>query len=342
MRKLRMVFKWILLSILLQTAVLAYFNFIYLPNRGKYRATAYAEDSAPVKNRSFVLPEGAGEVSVSFDGLYAAYKKGKSVVIADIDKRKNIKELNPAGGSITYYRWLPDREMLIYAVKEPGGEKGRVRIATYDIGPELERSYPDIKNLPGGSEVINIELSPLTNIVYPVIKTSSTRARIYRFDIMDNLTLIMKTDLTTVIKETMYTDNLVYQPAGGKISIRNGKTGKTLQAPLKEAVLLLSVDGYDYIYAAGIDENGMAAAIYYGKAGQKEDEWKRIGLPEAVKAEDIFVTANGSVYAADRKAKTITDLENPARTEYKGELLTVLDDYSVSLDGNKLLLRVLN
>ena len=122
MRKLRMVFKWILLSILLQTAVLAYFNFIYLPNRGKYRATAYAEDSAPVKNRSFVLPEGAGEVSVSFDGLYAAYKKGKSVVIADIDKRKDIKELNPAGGSC-YYRWLPD-EMLIYAVKEPGGKKG--------------------------------------------------------------------------------------------------------------------------------------------------------------------------------------------------------------------------
>ncbi|MGE5614103.1 MAG: hypothetical protein ACM3XR_06815, partial [Bacillota bacterium] len=179
MKKLKMIIKWVLLSLLLQTAVLAYINFIYLPNRGKYTATAFEEGPASVKNRSYVLPEGAAGVSVSFDGLYAAYKKGDNVVIVDIDKKKSIRELDPAGGSITYYRWLPDREMLIYAVREPGGKKGCVRIATYDIGPELERSYPDIVNLPEGSEVVNIELSPLTNVVYPMIKTSKTRARIY-------------------------------------------------------------------------------------------------------------------------------------------------------------------
>ncbi|MGE5614017.1 MAG: hypothetical protein ACM3XR_06380, partial [Bacillota bacterium] len=156
-----------------------------------------------------------------------------------------------------------------------------------------------------------------------------------------NLALIMKTDLTTVIKETMYSDNLVYQEEGGRIGIRNGKTGKTSRVPLKEAELLLAVDGYDYIYAAGMDENGMVTAIYYGKAGQGKDEWKKIGLPGPAKAEDIFVTANGSVYAVDRRAKIITDLESMDGVKYEGELLTVLDDYLVSVDGNKLLFRVL-
>ena len=103
--------------------------------------------------------------------------------------------------------------MLIYSIKEPEGITGRVRISTYDISAELDRSYPDIKNLPSGSEIIEIELSPLTNIVYPMIKTSSSRARIYKFDIMDNLSLIMKTDLSTIIKETMYSDRLIYQTA---------------------------------------------------------------------------------------------------------------------------------
>jgi hypothetical protein len=167
MKKLKTIFKWILLSFLLQSAVLAYFNFIYLPNRGKYKVTAYEADFVQRKNRSYVLPRGAIVVSVSFDGLYAAYKKENNVVIVDVDKKKIIKELDTAGGSITYCRWLPDRDMLIYAVKEPDGERGQVRIATYDIGPGLERSYPDIENLPEGSEVINIELSPLTNVVYP-------------------------------------------------------------------------------------------------------------------------------------------------------------------------------
>ncbi|MGI6669018.1 MAG: hypothetical protein ACOX4M_06360 [Acetivibrionales bacterium] len=342
MKKLKTVFKWILLSILLQTAVLSYLNFVYLPNRGKYKATAYEKDSVPVKNRSYILPEGAVGVSVSFDGLYAAYMKGSNVVIADIDKEKSIRQLNPAGGSITYYKWLPDREMLIYAVKEPGGKKGRVRIATYDIGPGLERSYPDIDRLPEGSEVVNIELSPLTNIVCPVIKTGRTEVGIYKFDIMDNLTLVMKTDLNTVIKETMYSDNLVYQPAGGNIRIRNGTTGETSQVPLKEAKLLLAVDGYDYIYAADTDINGMVTAIYYGKAGQKKEEWRRIAVQRATKAENIFVTLNGSVYAADHGEGIIVDLESKARTRYEGELLTVLDDYLVSVNGNKLLFGALN
>ena len=346
MKKLQMIYKWILISVILQTTILAYINYVYLPNRGQFRTTMFEIEAAPVKNRSFSLPKGAEDVRVSFDGLYAAYRLGEKLEIADLDRKKAIKSFDAGEGEFSYYRWLPDREMLIYSIKEPEGKSGRVRISTYDIVPELDRSYPDIKNLPEGSKVIGIELSPLTNIVYPKIQTSDTRARIYKFDIMDDLDLIFKTDLTTIIKETMYTDNLVYQQEGKKISIRNGSSGKTANVPVKEAGLLLAVDDNDFIYAGGVDESGKITAVYYGKAGQKADEWKALKPGKAAAKEDIYITADGAVYTADRAKNSVTCLKSAddsesRETEFEGELLTVLDNYVVSIDGSKLIMRVI-
>ncbi len=346
MKKLKMIYKWILISVILQTAVLAYINYVYLPNRGQFKVTMYETEVMSVKNRSFKLPKGAENVSVSFDGLFAAYRLDNGLEIADLDKKKVIKKLTPGGGEFTYFRWLPDREMLIYTIKEPEGKSGRVRISTYDIVPELDRSYPDIKNLPEKSEVIDIELSPLTNIVYPLVKTSDTRARIYKFDIMDELDLIFKTDLTTVIKETIYSDNLIYQPEGKKISIRSGKSGKTSYVPVEKAEVLLAVDDNDYIYAGDNDDMGKIAAIYYGKAGQKKDEWVSLKPAQPAATEGIYITAGGAVYVSNAANKRVTCLKSTdnaltGETGYEGELLTMLDNYVVSIDGRKLILKVI-
>ena len=190
----------------------------------------YEMEFQSVRDRSIRLRK-AHTAYACLDGLcrlLATKHRGETPTAA-----KEIKRLEPAGGEITYHRWLPDREMLIYAIKEPEAKSGHVRISTYDVIPDLVRSYPDIKELPAGSGVMDIELSPMTNIVYPKIKTSDTRARIYKFDIMDNLSLVFKTDHTTVIKETLYTDNLVYQPVGKRICVMNGQTGKFTYLPVR-------------------------------------------------------------------------------------------------------------
>mgnify|MGYP001017849639 CR=1 FL=1 len=341
MKKVKMVYGWILFSVIVQFIVLSYLNFIYLPGRGAVKATLYEEDAVQIKNRSMKLPKDVKDVTVSFDGLYTAWISGNKLVISDVVSGKTIKELSPPGGSFTFFRWLPDRDMLIYSIKEPDNKKGRVRISTYDIGPELERSYPDIKGLPEGSETIDIELSPLTNVVYPMIKTSETRARIYKFDIMDNLSLIMKTDLTTVIKETMYSDRLIYQTSDGKIKIRNGKNGKTSLIPVKNANLLLEVDDRDFIYAAITDDRGEITEIYFGKEGQEADEWSIIKPDKPLNAEDIFVTPRGAIYANDIQKREVYALDGTETAGYSGNLLTVLDDYVVSVDGDKLVFIVL-
>ncbi len=305
MKKLKVIYKWILISVILQTVVLSWLNYIYLPNRGQFRTTMYEMEFRTVRDRSYKLPEGAVDISVSFDGLYASFVHDGKIVIADLDSGREIKRLGSAGGEFTYHRWLPDREMLIYAIKEPEGKSGRVRISTYDVVPDIDRSYPDIKGLPEGSSVIDIELSPMTNIVYPMIKTSDTRARVYRFDIMDNLSLVFKTDLTTVIKETLYTDNLVYQLIGERICVRDGQTGKVTYLPVKDAGLLLDIDGRDVVYTGFADKSGRIPEIRCGRLGAKAVEWDSIRLPRAVMAEDIIITADGTVYVADRQTRIV-------------------------------------
>jgi hypothetical protein len=341
LKTLKRIYLWILISVMVQVAVLSYVNFIYLPGRGAVRTTAYEEDAAAVKNRSFKLPAEASGTTVSFDGLNAAYRKGDSLVIVDLDTRKTVRELDPKGGQFTFFRWLPDRDMLIYAVKEPEGKSGQVLISTYDIGPALDRSYPVIKELSEGSEVTDIVLSPLTNIVYPKVKTSETKAKIYRFDIMDNLKFIFSTSASTAMFETMYSDSLVYQAPDGKTKVRNGRSGKTGGLPVKEATKLLAVDDNDFIYAAAADKNGNLTALYSGKAEQKQEEWETLKLEKPLKAENIYITAGGSIYYADAEAGKIQNLEGTAETEYQGRLLTVLDQYVVSVDANKLILKTL-
>ena len=341
MKKLKMIYCWILISVILQVAVLSYVNFIYLPGRGAIKATMYEAEAADVKGRSLKLPEGAGEVAVSFDGLYAAYRIDQNLVIADMDTRKTVKTLEPSGGEFNCFRWLPDREMLIYSIKEPDGKSGQVRISTYDIGPGLDRSYPAVKSLPKDSEVTDIVLSPLTNVVYPMIKVSKTKAKIYKFDIMDNLKFIMNTSTSTNIFETMYSDSLVYQSPDSGIRIRSGRTGGISRLPVKLATKLLATDDNDFIYAAATDKTGSLTAIYSGKAEQKAEEWETLSPERPLKAENVYVTAGGTIYYAEVDTKKVHALEGTGVTEYQGDLLTVLEDYAVSIDGNKLLVKVL-
>lgn len=336
MKKGGRIIRWISISVIFQVALLAYINFIYLPNRGNITASAFnfAEDS--IKDKSVRLPEGASNISVSFNGLFAAYKMGNKLEIFDIEAKKVLKALEVKGGEISYLRWLPDRDILIYSVKEPEGKQGQVQLLTYDLAAGVERNYPRLKGLPDQSEVVDIELSPLTNIVYFMVKTSDTRTKIYSYNIMDKLKLIMNANVKTIIKETAYEDNLIYSDTSGRIYIRDGKNGNKNKIAFEDKMTLLAVDDEDNIYAGALSDDGMVKSIYIGKTDTPEKEWKLMNLVEPAEIGDIFIPAGGGIYVVDRKAGKIVEAGGSHTLSYKGEILDVLDDYVASIDGRKL------
>ncbi len=334
MKGLARIYKWIVLAVLFQVFVFSYLEFVYLPNRGAVKATAFELPDTAVKSRSIKIPADAKGACVSFDGSYAVYLQGEKLVVADTKNGKNLKTLNASGGEFSFYRWLPDRDMLIYSIKEPEGKKGQVMISTFDLRPDLERSYPNITGLPAGSSVTEIELSPLTNVVYAMVKTGETRIKVYKYNIMDNLTSVMNASVKAVFKETLYSDNLVYQEPGKRVTIRSGKNGKSTYIPVKGNFQLLALDDEDNIYAGELDDSGKITAVHYGKADSKE--WKKTALDAPFSPSEVVVTPGGSIYTISGDEKFIRDRTDGSQFTYEGELLEVLDDYIVSKDDGRL------
>lgn len=343
MRKLARIYRWIIISVLLQALVLSYVNFVYLPNRGAIKATMYQYAEDTLENRSVRLPSDAENIKVSYNGLFAAYNVGSggNITIMDIQKSRVIKTLKPSEGEFTYFRWLPDRDMLIYSLKTDGKSRVQVTISTFEIGTSLDRSYPQIKDLPLGSAISDIELSPLTNLVYVLINTGASRTKLYKYNIMDNLSFIMNGGTGLQIKETAYSDTLFFQDGNGSVMKRNGKTGKTSTAITADHTRLLAVDSEDKAYIGSLDSNGLVTEISFGKTEQKSKEWDKIEIKAPALPEDVFITPDGSVYTADRKGAKIIKPDGSAAGSFSGELLEVLDDYTVATDRGKLELTVI-
>ena len=341
MRKLARIYRWIIISVLLQAFALSYLNFVYLPNRGAIKATMYQYGDDSIKNSSVRLPSGAENIKVSYNGLFAACTIGGDIVITDIQKGRSIKTLKPSDGEFTYFRWLPDRDMLIYSLKTGSKSNVQVSISTYEIGTSLDRSYPKIKGLPVGSAISDIELSPLTNVVYVLIKTGASRTKLYKYNIMDNLSFIMNGGAGFQMKETAYTDTLFYQDGDGSVMKRNGKTGKASTVKPTNHARLLAVDSEDRAYIGSLDANGRVAGIFFGKPEQESKEWDKLEMKTPVLPEDVFVTPGGSVYTVDRGAAKIIKPDGSTAGSFNGELLEVLDDYTVSLTRGRLELKVI-
>lgn len=341
MKKLALIYRWIIVSVLLQVIALSYINFVYLPNRGAVKATMYEVGDDSVEDRSVLLPSGAENIIVSYNGLFAAYTIGGDIEIMDIQKRKSIKTLKPSDGELTYYRWLPDRDMLIYSTKTDSKGKGQVGVSTYEIDTMLDRSYPQIKGLAEGSTVLDIELSPLTNLVYVLIKTGESRTKLYKYNIMDDLSFIMNGGPAFAMKETAYTDTLFYQDGEKNVRMRNGKSGKSSTVLQNSHARLLAVDSEDRAYIGSLNGDGRITDLIFGKPEQSSKEWEKLTLKAPASPEDVFITPEGSVYMADRAGEKIVRPDGSAAGSFKGELLEVLDDYTVSISGGKLEMNII-
>lgn len=336
MKKQNPIIRWISISIILQVAILAYVNFIYLPNRGKVSVSAFNFADENISDKTVKLPNNAENIEISYNGLYAAYKLDNRFEVYDVKAGKVVKKLDANSGQISYFRWLLDRDILIYSVSEPDGKKGQVQLLTYDIGAGEERNYPKLTGLNDGSEVIDIEVSALTNVVYFKVKTSETRVKIYKYNIMDRLKFVMNAKVDTVIKETAYEDNLVYSDTKNDIYVVKGSNSSKDKLYFKENLVLLEIDSEDNVYAGVLNDSGKVESIKAGKIDTPEKEWKTVELKNAAAPEDIYIPDEGRIYIADRGNGKITDVQSGSSYDYKGELLDVLDDYKATLEGNKL------
>jgi len=342
-KKIKMIYKWIIISITLQTIVLVYLNYFYLPFRGKVKATVFEQTGMVSNNWNIPIPDGAGNPCVSNSGRYAAYLYDGKLVVMDAVRKKEIAAISAEKGELTYHRWLPDRNMLIYASCSYVKKHSIVTISTYDVMTGDIRNYPDISKLPLYSKAVGIELSPITNIVYVKIKTGDERALIYKFNIMDDCELIANTELGVVIRETNYSDKLIYQEGNYMLVVRDGgnKTEYVLGFPGKMA--LLGIDSEDKVYAAELNQDGKAVYVHYGEADTADvSTWEKIPLNKAVDPERLIISRGGAIYLNMPEESRVLAIDVGREYKYTGELIEITDDYIVSRKQDQLTLTLIN
>lgn len=338
------IYGWIIISVVFQLIIVAFFNFIYIPGRGKIEVPniKVEVENKPKVDVKFEIPKEASQIKVSFDGLYAGYLLGGKLEILDIQKKKNIKTISPAGEQLSYYRWLPDRNMIIYSLNSSISKAGHIQIISYNIESEEEKEFPEITNVDKNSEVTDIELSPLTNIVYALIKAGNSQARVYQFDIMNKIRAVIPMNSGTIIKETNYSDKLVYQDNKYKLFVRDGIKSVTWAFPYKNKMTLLDIDNEDKIYVGELNKDSKVTKINFGKLTVEPDKaWTPISLKKPIEPSNIMVTRNGALFEIADSENAVYTIPDYRKLDYKGKFIEILDDYIVSVDDNELELTVI-
>jgi hypothetical protein len=333
-------YKWILLAIIFQFCVLFYFNNIFLKNDVSVNIKKSQSVSTKTTNTGdFTLPETAENVSMSYNAKFAAYTLDGTLHIKNVENGKDKEVAGMGQDKITYIKWLPDRDMVIFSSDTKDGRKGTIQMSTYEADSETTRDYPQIDGLASKSHVTDVELSPYTNVVYAKIKTSESRSKIIRFNVMSQYGHVMNLGDDAVIKECNFVNKLVYQDDGKAIYIYDGQkqTKKKLTIDA-EKVKVLDIDLNDTLYVGVLDSMNNVTQIYHQKItdGELKEEWEKISLKDSSSAEDLVISGNGNIYSNKSEENKVINVSNDLKASYRGEFIEILDGALVSKDGKKI------
>ncbi len=331
-------YKWILLAVIFQFCVLLYINNIFLT-----ADTTVSVTNAGVKKETttgnFKVPEAAQNISMSYNAKFVAYLLDGVLHIKNADSGNDKKVAGLAKDSITYFRWLPDRDMVIFSSNTKNGEKGTIQMSTYEADSETLRDYPEISGLASESQVMDIELSPYTNVVYSKIKTSDNKSKIIKFNVMSQYAHVMNLGADAIIKECTFVNKLVYQNGEESVYVYDGINKTKNKVPIDaDKVRILDIDLDDTLYIGILDSSGKVSQIYHQKIADEKlsDNWTKVTLKESTSVEDIVISGNGNIYVNNKNENKIVNVVNDLKASYRGEFIEVLDGALVSRDKNKI------
>ncbi|MCY6369653.1 hypothetical protein [Clostridium ganghwense] len=350
MKALKRIMIWVFISLTAQMAVLYYVdNYLFATENvnAVVSKKVVKEKKQKKKDVAIIVPEDAQHVAVSYDGGYLSYYKDDVLKVVDaytgeehdVEFEDNLK--------VSFYKWAPDRDRILLAIKKKSGSSAKYVFYSYDA----EKNKKDILQTKEGQEtsirtsnnsyIEDIQLTPLTNMIYVKTALKGGRSSIYNINVMKRIEKV-RTEAyfignTRIIPND---DRLVYESADkGKVYITGTRSSISIEGVKK--LCLLSVDGDDRIYVGELEEDKVSKIakvkhIYYGTAEQDTNEWKKISLSEAVNKKDIFVSSSGKIYINNNLRGTVTELNSNKDTVYKGIFMQMYDEGIASISDGKL------
>lgn len=338
MKIFKRIIVWGLLSVIIQLSGLLYVN-NYLLSTNTDEITSKKVDittKQEEKNIDVVIPATAKHVSVSYDGGYTAYYEGEILHIINNKTGQN-KEVNfKDGNKISFYKWLPDRNRMLITEKSQTKITDNLKLSYYDVDKGEKVEVKDLATVDNKSEVEDIKLSTLTNVIYVKVAHIGNRSSIYRINIMNEMKKIeTKGYLIGSIYVIPHEDKMVYEDLTyNKIYATN--TTEPLNFKNVTKPVLLGIDDDDRIYVGQMEGNKVIK-IYYGLVKDATSNWKTVELKEAVDKEDIYISSEGKVYINDDLKGVITDITSSNTLTYQGRFLQMYEGGVATISQGKLI-----
>lgn len=335
MKILKRILLWVAISIALQFSILLYVNNYMLAEKTSYKSKKVEKKDVTKSDADVKLPDGFDDINVSFDGKYVAYYDNEILKVVNT-KTAEVKNVQfDDGVKVSFYKWLPDRNRMLIAEKVTSNNGSGFKLSYYDIDKDVKE---DIKNLTWAdqkSEVEDIQISTLTNVIYVKVAHSGKRSSIYWINIMKEMRKVdTNAYLIGKIRSIPHSDNLVYEDLTyQKIGVTN--SAKSLHIKGVDNPCLLGIDGEDKIYIGKV-ENDKVTAIYSGKLSDDTANWEITSLKSPMDSEDIYISQDGNVYLNDGLKGILTDMSTGKETTYKGKLIQIYDGGIASISDSSL------
>lgn len=342
MKKFKKVGIWVIVSLFVQSAVLFYLDKYYFITEKDVIVTKLQPSTKPVKKDIEIkIPEKVSHLNISFDGKYLAYSEGDSLKVVNT-LTGGIKEVTfDKDVKVSYYKWFPDINSMIIAEKKTSTKGDTVRFSNYDAAKDKKKDISNDNNgnaiyitLPDKkSEIEDIELSTLTNMIYVKVKHSGNRNSIYTMDVMAQMQKLKINSyftgniLTFPHEARMAYEDLTYK----KVYVTGANNPVTIKGVSNPCVL--GTDDDDKLYVGQI-EGDKVKKIYYGVVKDSTDKWQSLELKTPVNKKDIYVAENGTVYANNNLKGVVTILSTGKEISYKGQFLQMYNGGIISnVDG---------
>jgi hypothetical protein len=287
------------------------------------------------------LPSDAQGVSFSADGDYMSYTENNNIQVVDLNSGVKKTVVASDSMSISFYKWVSDRDRLILAEKSDNDKYFKlyyydvVNNDTVEIADAMSQSIVKITANGKSDAVTDIQMSTLTNLIYVKMTNSSKVSHLYKIDIMvKGGSIYMPYNNIGTINLLKGDDKLLYENLdNNKIYLRGRSAPFTVDK--KKYFKVLGSDDNDVIYLAEYDNDSSKTSNFY--YGNDTTGWTKVTPNLPVNISDVFVSNSGQIYVNDVTGSALINFKNNSQTKYSGKFLGIYSDGIISVENNQVL-----
>lgn len=334
MKVFKKIVAWAILSIILQIGGLYVLNNFVFKHTSEFKSKAMeVVKKDTTKDIKATISATAKDVSLSDNGKYLSYKDNEKLFLQDSKTGTSKEVTTEKGGTILYYDWLQDRDILVMAEKIDKDGKSKIQIITYNAQNYTENFVKELCTYQDNMKITKISASVFTGVYYVDVDKGGLKNIVYRIDRNNDMKEVtLKSYILGNLQVIPHADRLIYEDkANSKFFVTNPNKQLTFNSNKKLA--LLGIDANDVIYMGELNGDKIVS-ITYGKVDEDTATWKKVTLDSVANSNDLYFSDKSEILINDNLKGSVKNLTTGNEVAYEGKLIQIKENFIALKDND--------